>query len=93
MVVSDLDLVWAAFSPDEADPEAIIDADRVLALSIALQRLQAVPRRSPKVVQPRGLIQLIELPPADREDIARQGLPGRLRILAIEHILGALIEE
>jgi hypothetical protein len=48
VVVRDLDIVSPTVSPGEADSVLIVDADRVLARTIARQSLEAVAGRHPK---------------------------------------------
>lgn len=42
MVVGDLDTPCFAIAPDEADPPLIVDADTVLASSVAVKCLKAI---------------------------------------------------
>jgi hypothetical protein len=43
MVVYDLDLIGTLLGPEEADPVLIVDPDRVLFLSVAMELLQMEP--------------------------------------------------
>src|SRR5674476_124464 len=51
VVVGDLNLVCAAVGPDEADAVLIVDADRVLAGTVADELFQAVAGWHPQAVQ------------------------------------------
>jgi len=61
VVVHDLDVDWANARPYEADSPLVIDANAVLTLSIALQGLKAVARRSLQKVQGLCRVKLGEL--------------------------------
>jgi hypothetical protein len=51
MVVDEFDLRRAFRRPNEAHPELVVNADRVLPLAIARQRLKAVAGRRPQVAK------------------------------------------
>ena len=65
MVVHNLNIDRTKIRPRKADAELIIDPDAMLPLSITAQLLQTVPRRRPHVLERRGPVQLIQLPPRD----------------------------
>ncbi len=50
-------MAGVAVGPDKAHAPLVVDADAVLPLSVAQQRLQAVARRNAQVVQRRSPIQ------------------------------------
>jgi hypothetical protein len=56
VVVHDLNVPRGAFSPFEAYPPLIIDADAVLPMTVAEQRFEAVARRHSQVVDSPGSI-------------------------------------
>lgn len=62
MVIDDLDIVRIGILPSEADPPLIVDADAVLAGTIAFEFLEAVPRRYAEVVECLGGIDGDQLP-------------------------------
>jgi hypothetical protein len=65
MVVDDFHVVGFTLPPHEADAILIIDPDAVLALALAVQRLQPVSGRHPQIIQRhRGMQQeeLLECP-------------------------------
>jgi hypothetical protein len=49
MIIGYLDTFGTRIRPNETNPELIIEADRMLASTTALQRLQPIRRRGPKV--------------------------------------------
>lgn len=51
MIVDDLDIFGSGCCPSKADAPLVVDPNRVLADSIALQFLQMIPRWRPKIVQ------------------------------------------
>ena len=54
MIVGDLDIPGCAISPYKAEPPLIVDANAVLALTIAAQSLQTITGRHPQIVQLPG---------------------------------------
>lgn len=56
MVVHDLNVPRGAFSPLEAYPPSIIDADAVLPVTVAEQRFEAIPRRDSQVLGSLGRV-------------------------------------
>src|SRR5271170_6576137 len=54
VVVDHFDILGAHRGPPKADTELIVDADRMLPLSVARESLQAVARRGAEIVQSRG---------------------------------------
>jgi hypothetical protein len=51
VVVDDFDLLGTFLGPDEANPELIVDPDRVLTLAVARELFQAIAGRRAQVVQ------------------------------------------
>jgi hypothetical protein len=56
VVVHDLNVPRGAFSPLEAYPPSIIDADAVLPVTVAEQRFEAIPRRDSQVLGSLGRV-------------------------------------
>jgi hypothetical protein len=54
VVVDDADLVGAAVSPAEKDAPLVVDADRVIAGEVALERLESVARRDSQILESLG---------------------------------------
>jgi hypothetical protein len=63
MIVDDFDLFSAAIAPYEANPPLIVDSDRVLPLSIALERFEPVARRLTQIVQCADAVEQQQLAP------------------------------
>ena len=61
MIIRDLDIENIAASPIEADPVLIVNANAVLPLPAALQRLQSVAAKRAQIAQCSGGIQHAEL--------------------------------
>jgi hypothetical protein len=85
MVVDDFHVEGVALPPHEADAILIIDPDAVLALALALQRLQPVSGRHAQIIQRhRGMQQkeLLERPHSQigGNPSASSRLPKQLRI-------------
>ena len=68
MIVNDFHIFGACGGPAEADAELVIHADAVLPGAIALEQLQPIPGRYPKITQATGNFQLPKLAPRDRFD-------------------------
>jgi hypothetical protein len=49
VIIHDLDVVRISVAPDETDPELVVDANAVLPLPIAPERLQPVSRKNGQV--------------------------------------------
>jgi hypothetical protein len=65
MVINDFHVFGAAREPSEAEPPLPVDADAVLALPVAFQRLEAIARLNPQVVEPAGDFELPKLAACD----------------------------
>jgi hypothetical protein len=61
VIIRDLDIAGIAISPDKTDPVLIIDANTVLAVTIAFQSLQTVARKRAQVAESLSRIQHAEL--------------------------------
>jgi hypothetical protein len=68
VVVHDLYSLRPDGSPAKANAVLIVDADAVLAGTVALQSLEAVAWRNPEVVEPTGDLELSEFASSDRLD-------------------------
>ena len=62
VVVDDLDVEGIGGAPDEADAPLIVDADAVLACTVALERLEPIAGRDAKVGEGVGRIEDDEFP-------------------------------
>ena len=65
VVVDDLDVEGIGGAPDEADAPLIVDADAVLASTIALERLEPIAGRNAQVGEGVGRIEDDEFPKRD----------------------------
>jgi hypothetical protein len=61
MVVGDFNLIHVPGAPNEADPKLIVDADCVLALPIARQRVQLIMRRQAQFFEAYRSIEELQL--------------------------------
>src|SRR6476646_6021853 len=68
VIVDEFDMVRTSVLPYEADPPLPVDPDAVLASPVALQRLQPIARRNPKIVEHLGRVQLLQLPESRAQD-------------------------
>jgi hypothetical protein len=57
MIVHNFHFIGAAFLPDEADAELIINPDTVLSFPIPFEDFQSVSRRASQVIQVFGGVQ------------------------------------
>ena len=65
VVINNFDLVGVSIAPHETDPPLIVDANAVLSLSISVQRLQTVTRRSSQISQLGCTIELSQFATSD----------------------------
>src|SRR5262245_26011345 len=79
MVVDDLDFVGMALTPDEADPPLVVDADRMLAAPIALQRLQPVAGRNAKIIETDRVVEKTQLAQSNGLNVARKAAAAKAR--------------
>lgn len=80
MVVDDLDVPCSAFTPDEADPPLIVDADTRLSSAIAFERLQAIAGRNAQIIQRLSGVKHLQFgacPPADLWIESLDAIPGK----------------
>jgi len=89
LVVHDLDLRRAFGRPNKAQPELVVDSDRVLSHAIARQRLKAVAWRRSQVAEIARGIEVAQFPARRPDQIGREAF----RIFAIEDGPGSLIPE
>jgi hypothetical protein len=61
VIVHDLDLGGAAVGPHEAEAVLVVDADGVLALPVAAQRLEPVAGRNTEIVESTRHVELAQL--------------------------------
>jgi acyl-CoA synthetase (AMP-forming)/AMP-acid ligase II len=74
------------------DAVLVVEPDRVLSGTIALQFLEAQAGK-PQGLQGHGRVHAVQDLGATGVKVSRQGSAGRIRVLAIENILGTLAAE
>jgi hypothetical protein len=89
MIVRDLDVMGVAIFPDEANPELVVDRNRVLAGAIASQSMKSIARWSFEVFEAEGAVQHAEFAAGCREKVGRKAL----WVPAIEDGLGGFVLE
>jgi hypothetical protein len=60
MIVPDLDVIGVAIFPFQANPPLIVDANAALSNPIATQRLEAVTRQIPSILQAGGVVENLQ---------------------------------
>jgi len=93
VVVDNLDIDRAGGGPPKADPILIVDADRVLARTVAPEPFEAIRWWGAEVRELLRLVQLIELSFRDGPQAAGTSSACRLRVPAVEDVLGRAIPE
>ena len=88
MIINDLDELGASLTPDEANAPPVIDPYAVLAATVALEGLQAITGRRPKIGEPGCGIENVELAQRDRSDRLELG-----NCFTLEQGLGPLVPE
>jgi hypothetical protein len=90
MIVNDLNIFSATRRPTEANPELVVDANAVLAVTVSAQCFQAIAWGHTKIIQAISLIQLLQFSPCDRLDVDESPNPvsieQRLGVRTIERL-------
>jgi hypothetical protein len=89
MEVRDLDLYRAFRRPNEANPELVVDPDRVLSLAIVCKRLKSIAWRRSQIAEIARGIEVAQFPPRHLHQSGRK----TLRTFAIEDGLGGFFQE
>lgn len=89
VIVGDLDVGWPRRGPREADPELVVDPDRVLTGSVPGRLLQAVAWRDAQIIECAGRVEEAKFLLRSPLDVGAQ--PGRA--LATPDLLRARISE
>ena len=89
MVVDDFHVFCAQIGPTKADPVLIVYSNRMLPVTVSAKFLQvkAGKRQRPKT---DGGVQTVERAPSLLVKVGWERLTGRLRILSVEDVFGAL---
>lgn len=89
MIIADFDIEGVAVDVPKTDAPLIIDRNGVLALAIALQRVQPIPRGHPEIVEPPRQIQVLQFSDSTSRDIRREAFGRPVK----EEIAGPAIGE
>ena len=89
MVIDKLDVMGAVCLPHEADAPLVVHSDAVLALSVALERLQTVTGGRPQILDVLRGVEHTQFTARGRLDVARDSpnrpaVPDGLRRRALE---------
>jgi hypothetical protein len=76
VIVDDFNVVRVAVRPPKAHTPLIVDPNAVLAEAVAVQFLQAIPRRKPQFIEANCSVDLHELPQHDTPQIRRKMTDG-----------------
>ena len=63
MVIDNFNIVSVSVQPTKTDPPLIVDSNAVLALAIALQRLEPVTRRHEQILNGPGMVEIQQFSP------------------------------
>jgi hypothetical protein len=86
VIVDNLNIFRVAAGPHKADPELVIDPDRMLPWAVTLERLQFVAGRTPQIAQRFRRIQHDQLSTGDPDQI---GWETFARIASLKNRLGS----
>jgi hypothetical protein len=89
MIVYDRHVMRPVFLPNEADAPLIVDANAMLALAIALQRLEPIPWRCTQITQSHCGVDHVEL----AHNNSHKCPPSRRAFAMSEQFLGLAIIE
>lgn len=98
MIIRNFDIVSITGNEPEANAPLVIDGDRVLSFAVSPELVESIPRRSPKVIQERRQVDVLELSPRPPQYVWRQllGPTSREQFLrvpvceALDHLLGVI---
>jgi hypothetical protein len=93
VIVHDLDVDSGSAFPSKANALTIVDANRILAGTIATQDFESISLRHAKIFQSNGAVQEIEFAQRDPAKRDRKYRPSRLRVAASGKVLRACILE
>lgn len=74
MVVNKRDVFRSLRRPREANPELVVDPDRMLSHAVTFQRFEAVAWRCTQVVERSRGIEIVQLSPCNLQQIGRKAL-------------------
>ena len=77
MAVDDFDIFRAIFGSDEADSPLVVNPNRMLARTIAAQRLQTVPGRKSQIIKRSGMVENCEHVARSLDQVCREPFPKR----------------
>lgn len=82
MIVADLDIIRVARDEPKADTPLSIHRDRVLAMTIILERVEAIARRHLQVIQAGRQVDVFQFANGSPGDVWRKalGCPGREQV-------------
>src|ERR1700751_2401826 len=89
MVIHDFDLRRTLRRPNEAHPELVVNADRVLSPAIARECLKTIAGRRPQIAKIARGAEVTQFPARHLDQISRKAL----RALAVEDGFGNLVPE
>jgi len=72
MIIRDLDVICVSVDEPETDPPLIIDRDRELTFSIAIELMESVARRNLKIIELSGVLDIFELSDSPTKNIRRK---------------------
>jgi hypothetical protein len=78
VIIDNFNCSWATVAPDKAHAELVVDANAVLACSVAFERFKPVTRRGTQKLQRLGSIELRQLALRYRLDRAKSPGTGAL---------------
>jgi hypothetical protein len=89
MVVHNFDAFDSVVGPGEAEAVLVVDANRVLAFAVTLERFQPIAGRNPQVVEFLGDVELLEFAESYFLDVGWQVR----RLISFVDLLGGIASE
>ena len=93
MIVSYLDFDGTGIAPDEADTIPVVDTNAVLPATVSGQSLEPIAGRYAEIIQGRGGVELVQLPPSHTQDIRGTDPSCPSSVTPVEDVLSATILE
>ena len=75
MVITDFNIVSVAVDEAKADSPLVVDGDRVLTLSIVLERVQSIAGRHLEIIKRGSKVDILEFANGACYDVDRKALP------------------
>ena len=88
MVIDNLDGLRTGVRPAKTNPILVIDADAPLTLAIPLQPFEAIPGRTPEIIERHSSVEIFKLPRRNAPQVHWTPAPRGLGLPAVKDVFG-----